>query len=87
MLCKECEHFNKCKNQPISMLSETLSNMEDICPDASFDSPGYLILTEEWREFYLRNPARFIERYLGIKLTLFQRMIITLTFWKRGNKK
>ena len=87
MLCKECKHYNKCKDQPISMLSETLSNMEDICPEASFDSPGHILLREDWREYYLRNPTRFIEEYLDIKLTLYQRMLIMLTFWKRGNKK
>ena len=52
-----------------------------------FYSLGHLILTEEWHEFYLRNPARFIEYYLDIKLTFFQRMIITLLFWNRGKKK
>lgn len=52
-----------------------------------FNSPGHLILTEDWREFYLRNPARFIEHYLDVKLTFFQKMIIGLIFWNRGNKK
>lgn len=54
------------------------------CPS---DSPGYKARIESWREYYLRNPVRFIEEYLDIKLTLFQRMLIMLAFWKRGNKK
>lgn len=53
---------------------------------------GHQILTEEgiqneWREFYIRNPARFAKEYLGIKLTPFQRMVLTIVFWNRGNKK
>lgn len=51
------------------------------------ESPGYKALLERWREFYLRNPARFVEEYLDIKLTLFQRMLIMLIFWNRGKKK
>lgn len=48
---------------------------------------GHQILTEEWREFYIRNPARFAKEYLGIKLTLFQKMVLTIAFLNRGNKK
>lgn len=55
--------------------------------DKRSDYPGYKILREDWREFYRRNPVRFIEHYLDIKLTFFQRMIITLTLWNRGKKK
>ena len=52
-----------------------------------FDSPGRRFMAEDWHKYYLRNPVRFIEDYLDIKLTLFQRMIITLTLWNRGKEK
>lgn len=51
------------------------------------ESTCYKARIERWREFYLRNPARFIEEHLDIKLTPFQRMLVMLIFWKRGKKK
>lgn len=59
-----------------------MDNMKD-----GFDSTGRRFMAEDWHKYYLRNPARFIEDYLDIKLTLFQRMIITLTLWNRGKEK
>lgn len=47
-------------------------------------TPRYQILTKEWREFYIRNPARFAKEYLGIKITLFQKMVLTIAFGIEG---
>ena len=40
-----------------------------------------------WHRYYLQNPVRFIEEYLGIQLTSFQKMLLTIVFWKRGKKR
>lgn len=42
--------------------------------------------TSTWRKRYLRNPNKFIEKYLGVKLTSFQKILIRVFFWQRGKR-
>ena len=43
-------------------------------------TPEMLDQYKKWITFWRRNPARFVETYLGLNLYLFQAIMITLMF-------
>lgn len=61
--------------------------------DMSYESPMDIVkqdidrqLLHEWLQYFKNNPDRFIERFFGVRLTWYQRLLIKLSRWREQKR-
>ena len=54
---------------------KTLTDVYKEKSERLMDGVGY------WASFYRKNPQRFVNEYLNIKLRLFQKILIYMMLW------